>query len=313
MWLIAGATLIASSLAIGYHQDQRLADAALAAMEETPAPVAIQDISRNQIPIIPTETQLLAEVDLNDAVRHSIAVGDIQESYVLLPAYAVSDAGRDRANMLLRRNAEEGLSGQSGARPRSETGKPIPVGILVFDAKEDELPDMRFETMGLRPLGAGVNGEIILFSGTVFDRARWQNAMATASFDDAITAIIGQGEKELPVIALSRSVGAAWAHSPKLSALRGNIALLGVGLLFCGGLLALKRNIPDSRRRARSTLISPEEFLSVSEPQFFEPIASQDELQNEDAADQAPAIVSRVLSRTTGAFESTTTRVKSRL
>ena len=168
MWLISGAILIALSLAIGYHQDQRLAHAALAAIDEDPA-VAVQDVS-----------------------------------------------------------------------------------------------------------------------GT----------------DDANTSVIGKGGNSLDV---------AGAHSPKLSRMRGNIALFGFFLVLGGGLLALKQYIPVSRRQVRSDLASSDEFLSVSTPQFFEPIASQDELQNEDAADQASVIVSRVLSRTAEAFETTTTRVKSRL
>ena len=313
-WLTAGAILIASSFVIGYHQDQRLADLALAEMGEKPTPITIQEIYQNQNSIELTDTQLLAEIDLNKAARRSIAFGDIQETYLLVPAFAVSEIGRDRVNRLFRRNGDEGLSGRYQVGPRSERGHPIPVGILIFDITADEMPNWQIESMGLRPLGAGLNGKIVLLSGTTFDRTKWQDALAVASFDAAIIEFIGENASLLPLITPTRSAVVVDAISPNLSRLRANIFLFGIAFLLCGGLMVLKRYIPQRRRRVRNTSFGPEDNLSVSTLQFFDPIASQDELHYEDEADQPPAIVSRVLSRSAEAISrGATTRVRSRL
>ncbi|MGI9391334.1 MAG: hypothetical protein ACR2O1_14850 [Boseongicola sp.] len=313
-WLTAGVILISSSLVIGYHQDQRLADATLAAMGEKPLSFAVQEITRESRSGASAEFQLFAEARLETSAIHPIGSEETERTYVLLPIYAVSETGRLKANRFLRRNSEEPLPGQYQEWHLNESGDPVPAGILIFEVSTEEMENWRFETLGIQRLGRGLNGEVILLSGSIFSPTNLPASVDSQGFDSAVFEIIGEGADFLPLIAPIRASGAASSGSATLTALRDNCLMLGFAFLFCGAFGVLKHYVPEYQRPDYNSPVNREVDLSNRTFDFFEPIASQDELLEEDEGFHSSVAVSRAISRAADTIgRNAIPRIKSRL
>ncbi len=311
IWLTIGAVLIALSFVVGYHQDQRLADAALAEKIDLPSPVAIQDFSQGKHTNMLEEFQLLAEVDLDRGGIRTIGVGSMQAAYLLVPAYPLSAAGRQIANLRLRGETDaDAPSDPSGARP-SGSQQSFPVAILVYDISANPSAPRTFDSIGLQFLGAGPDGDVVLLAGTMFDRAMWQDALTGTAFDAALVEISGEGADFLTLIAPRLKGNVTGGKASELSRLVYVYLAFGLAFILFGGVMYLKSKVPEPRRIAQKIRPLATRIPSIPPFSFFQPIVSQEDLIDADEDVPPSAHIPKFMNRAADAI--VRNRVKSRL
>ena len=302
IWLTIGVVLIALSLVVGYHQDQRLADVTLAKKVDLPSPVAIQAFSQDKHTNMLGEFQLLTEVNLGDAGIHRIGDGDMQEAYLLVPAYPLSEGGQRQASTQLRETAGAPAARQS------------PVAILVYDISANSRAPVTFDNIGLQSLGSGHDGDVVLLAGTMFDRAMWQDALSGTAFSAALVDFLGEGADLLPLIAPYRDGKTAGGAAVDLARLEYFYFAFGMAFILCSGVMLSKRYIPDPQRNARKPKVGTVRKPSIPPLKFFQPIVSQEDLIDADQ-DAPPSVhVPKFVARAADAIaRGGKSRAKSRL
>ena len=309
IWLTIGAVMVALSLVVGYHQDQRLADATLAEKIDLPSPVAIQEFSQDEHTNMLAEFQLLAEVDIARAGIRTIGEGSMREAYIFIPAYPLSEGGRQIANLAT--PSLTALPADPSGAEASGSKRAGPVAILVYDASANIRSPLTFNKIGLRSLGAGSVGEVVLLAGTMFDRTMWQDALTGTAFDAALVDFLGEGTENLLLIAPHLNGKAAVAAAPDLSRLGYVYLAFGLAFFLCGGVVLLKRYIPDPQRKVRKSSVGTLRKPSLPPFTYFQPIVSQEDLLDADQDAPPSMLVPKFVARAAGAVARS--RVKSRL
>ncbi len=280
-WLTLGTVLIVVAMGLTYHNDQNLADKTLASKVDLPKPVRIQDFDRATDSNLLGELQMLAEIDMGKSVLRQFSEGETQETYLLLPVYGLSAGSRARSDMFILGAAAQ--PHRPVPRPVQRLGGDrfaVPIAVLVYDMTDTAPRPTDAEALGLRVLGRGFNGDMVVISGVAFSRVLWAEGTSRADVAIAAREIFGfSADHTVPLIAPYRTLrdatgGADMTEARNFLAAAGFVALLfGLSLLVRGH---PKR--PHSRTPTeRSTPTTPPSNASKA---YFHPLMPQDEIQD---------------------------------
>lgn len=274
-----GAVLFIAAMGLTYHNDQNLADRALATKVDLPDPVLIQDFDRTTNSNLLGELQVLVETNNDQSVLRQFGEGEMRESYLLLPVYPVSKGGFARSFRVINGYA------QTPHRPvprKSAFRTDAPIAVLVYDVTDKRLRPRDGDAFGLTLLGRGFNGDVALMSGVAFSRALWADGTTRSQVEVAARDVFALPESEtVPLIAPYIALRAAPFGSDMTEARNflGSVAI--VALLF--GLSLIKRSFAKRPAVVKpSGPRKPNQVGTRHSASFFDPLLPQDEIQKAD-------------------------------
>jgi len=275
-WMTLGAVLIIAAMGLTYHNDQNLADKTLATKVNLPDPVRIQDFDRASNSNLLGELQVLAEADIDQSVLHQFGEGDLQESYLLLPVYPVSEGSFVRAASFINEQSRRPHRPVSRA---SAANKDTPIAVLVYDMTDKILRPRDAEAFGLTVLGRGFNGDLALVSGVAFSRAFLAEGTTRQEVEIAARVEYNlSGSQAVPLIAPFIALRATPRRADMTEA-RNLLGSVGtIALLF--GLSLLARGFSKHPIVLKSSgLRKPNQTGTGQSALFFDPLLPQDEIQ----------------------------------
>ncbi len=153
---------------------------------------------------------------------------------------------------------------------------------MVYDVSSGTAASPNVYGLGLRSLGAGLDGDVVIFAGKMFDRAMWQDAFTGTEFDAALVDFLGEGADSLPLIAPYRAHKSFGVAVPDLSRLENVYLAFGIAFFILGGAMLVRRQAPGPKRQARKPGPAAPRKASLPPFTFFQPIVSQEELIDAD-------------------------------
>jgi len=290
-----GVVLLVSAMGLTYHNDQTRADRVLATKVDLPDPVIIQDFDRGAHSNLLGELQVLAETDFDRSVIRQFADGAARDSYLMVPVHPVSRGGMQRARQISDENAE------APHRPVSRSAavaSDTPIAVLIYDVTETIPRSRDAGAFGLRQIGRGFTGDLVLISGVVFSGALWAEGTTHAEVEAAAREVFGLPEgSAIPLVSPYVALRSVPGGTDMTEARNFLASLATVAMLFGASLIVRnlsKRPVLLKMRGARK----PRPNASGQSEGFFDPLLPQDEIQKSDEEHRATSqLPFRALSR----------------
>lgn len=220
MMLVAG-LLAAMGLVAGYVEVQQEAERALALRQGPPAPVALQDFDRERNIGPAGEVLIEAEAALDAAVVLSLRGARPARHALVVPLYALSDAG----------------AAELGTEPGKGDGRAA-LGLLFHQVETRAETDIDPGDLAARVFGPGAHGTVVVVNGAVTEPGAF-TLMADGAF-----AVSGVTLAEPFLAVAPYTEGRAVALSEPVSA-------ASHGVLYLSALILLLVSVAASLRSAR--------------------------------------------------------------
>lgn len=319
LWLTVGLVLVCSCLAIGYYQDQKLADLTLAHKVGLPDPVFLQDLELDRDVNNLHEVYVLAEIDASTIWVRPIGDEETAKSMLFVPAYPVSTEGQMSAARALKEYAPDFYAsirrGETDLTQSSTSMTPEAVFVFEFFSEDDSGDINIARDLGMRQLGQGDHGDIVAVAGSLLRRPLWTERQSRL-FEQGLSRYFDEASaKSTPIIAPYRLDAQLAAAPDDLSEIRDLHLSIGVLALAIAAMLFL--GLPKTKKRRFhpiSVADSKAEIENADDVPYFHPLASQDEILTDELLDEQsenPSILEKA-SEGLGRVVSQLTSLKSR-